>query len=46
MDICLGRNNKMVKVRAFWGDVKTPTIWTFKTKVKAIEFAKNIKKTG
>lgn len=36
----------MVKVKAFFGKNKTPTIWTFKTKAKAITFSKGIKKTG
>ena len=36
----------MVKVKAFYGKVKTPTIWTFKTKEKAVTFSKGIKKTG
>jgi len=36
----------MVKIKAYWGKVKTPTIWTFKTKEKAIAFSKGIKKTG
>jgi|TARA_B100001971_G_scaffold212899_1_gene244332 hypothetical protein len=36
----------MVKVKAFYGRVKTPTIWTFKTREKAVTFSKGIKKTG
>jgi len=36
----------MVKVKAYYGNVKEPTIWTFQTKEKAVMFSRGIKKTG